>query len=218
MVNCSGYDTANGCYYKDSINNKFINVRNPKLSIIYINNNKIGNWIIIDSSFEPPQTIYKSPPTKPCFNYSCIPCCEWEKICQTTGDPPQISALDYYNVTNPKYTMSYSTFQNSWGLFNKFNEIGYGVSNNYIIVRTNTIDGAYQLNGSEFKKILDPTIIMSYNGTSWEIKQGLNILYTNPNTISTVPPFDKWVKVGGTGDIPLVLNTILPSGITWYLL
>ena len=239
LVNCGGYDDANGCYYKDTINRRFVNVRNSKLSIVYDVDQKIGlaSWIIVDSSITPPSYIYTSPIIKPSgsgFNYSnlCIPCCGWEKICQTPGDPPQVTALDYYNVINPKFTMSYSTSNDGgWGLFNGFVEVGHGTSDHHIVVRTNLtsldVDGAYCLtcvtpnNPPAYTKILNTAISFAYNvsNSKWEIKNGTTVLYNNPSTNPVVPPFDGWVKVGSVnGSLPLVLNTILPSSVNWTLL
>jgi hypothetical protein len=57
------------------------------------------------------------------------------------------------------------------------------------------------------------------SSSKWEINNGTTVLYTNPSTNPVIPPFDKWVKVGVVdGNLPLVLNTILPSSINWTLL
>lgn len=145
LVNCSGYDNANGCYYKDTVNCRFVNVRNSNLSIQYIVDKKIDlASLIVDSSTTPPSHIYASPVVKPSGSSlgscnTCVPCCGWEKICQTPGDPPQVTALDYYNIINPKFTMSYSTSNDGgWGLFNGLVEVGQGSSDHHIIVKTNS--------------------------------------------------------------------------------
>jgi len=241
LVNCSGFDAANGCYYKDAANSRFVNVRDPNLMIRYVLEQKtaLACWIIMDASTQVDgnhaSQIYKSPSVRPSGSGSCnacVPCCGWQKICQTPGDPPQVTALDYYNLINPRHNMSYSSSNGGgWSLFDGFTEVGQGLSDHHIVVRTDStapvVDGAYCLtcvvpnNPPAFTKVLDTKILLEYNAplTRWEIKNGGVVLFVSDSTNPVVPPFDGWTKVGPVdGGLPLVLNTILPSSINWVLL
>lgn len=244
LVNCGGYDDANGSYYKDTLNNRFVNVRDSNFVIRYVTDNSSHTacWILYDLSTQvygnPPLEIYKSPSVKTSSTTCgrCLPCCKWEKICDTPGDPPQVTALDYYNLLNPRYNMSYSSSNNGgWVLYNGFTEVGSGNADHHIVVRTNSttpvsVDGAYCMtcvtpnNPPAFTKIINTitnSIVMEYNGglSQWEIRDGATILYSVSSANATVPPFDGWTKVAVIdGNLPLVLNSILPSSINWTLL
>ena len=170
----------------------------------------------------------------------CIPCCNWKKICNIPGDPPQVTPLDYYNVTSSNQYISYSR-DNNWLLFDGFTTVGYGTSDNVIITGTGSttpiIDGAYCLTcdipnnpsimqtptiqSPIFTKILNINVTLGYNILlkRWEIKNCGTILYTNDSDIINNPPFNGWVKVGIVyGNLPLVLNNILPSSTNWTII
>lgn len=246
LVNCGGIDEVNGAYYKDAENNQFVNVRNEDLVIRYVINQQTAqsHWEIQDisavASGGDAAILYNSPNMQSTGNSacsSCVPCCNWTKECETSpADPPKVTALEYFDPSNPSHSIRYfDNGSSTWSLFEGTTQAATGTSDHYIVVRAGStspeVNGAYCLtcvnpnSCPDYTKVLDSSVVLGYNlGVSrWEIRTsstpGEGVIYFSNSTDTSVPPFDDWVRaVSVSGDAPLVLSSVVPSSVTWTLL
>lgn len=242
LVNCGGIDGVNGTYYKDAVNGQFVNVRDDSYVIKYVINQQtaLAQWQIQDisavGSGGTAAVLYKSPDVETTGSgaCSCLPCCDWMKVCGSSpADPPKVTALEYFDPTTPAHNIRY--FDNgasTWVLFDGTTQVATGTSDHYIVVRAGStspvVNGAYCLtcvspnNTPDYTKILDSDVVFGYNpGLSrWEIREdpnpGVSVIYFSPSTDPSVPPFDGWA--GNDTPNPLVLSSVIPSCVTWTLL
>lgn len=243
LVNCGGLDEVNGCYYRDGQNSQFVNVRNPNIVIRYVIDDADGSasWQIQDiSNSSSPAALYQNTnvvaTNSACAN--CIPCCQWEALCTgTPGDPPQVTALEYFDQSNPSHNIKYfDNGSSTWSLFDGNMRVATGTSSVYIVVRTlptnvPNVNGAYTLTGATippdcptpsgvvYTQVLDSNVTLEFVGGRWEIRNSGVTLYFNDSTDPSVPPFDGWIRaVGVSGEDPLVLSSVVPSCVCWTLL
>lgn len=245
LVNCGGIDDVNGLYYKDAENNRFVNVRNSEdtaqLFLVYKIDQSTAEsfWQIQDnsaiSSGGTPAILYKSPSAQStgisaCG--SCIPCCNWKKICDSSpGDAPQVTSLEYFEPGSQNSIRYFDNGASTWSLFEGTTRVATGTSDHYIVVRAPSVNGAYCLtcvlpnNCPDYTRVIDSDVILGYNmgASRWELRSsstpGVDVLYLSNSTDTSVPPYDEWVRVDGTdADTPLVISSVIPSCVTWTIL
>lgn len=241
LVNCGGIDDANAVYYKDEDNGRFINIRNSNYVITFHTNQDTAQsyWQIQDNSTIDESgsatILYKSISFQSTGNISCscIPCADWIKqVNSSPGDPPQITALEYFDTENPENNIRYfDDISSTWTLYEGNTKIATGTSDHYIVSRAPSVNGAYCLtcvnpdNCPDYTLVSDSSVVLGYNVPSqrWELRTsttpGTDVLYFANSTDSSVPPFDDWVALDGSDDeTPLVLSSVIPSCVTWTLL
>jgi len=245
LVNCGGIDEVNGLYYKDAANNRFANVRNsddgPQLFLVYTIDQTTADafWQIQDESAAAsggsPAVLYKSPSVQSTGSSacgSCIPCCDWQKVCASSpGDAPQVTPLEYFEPGTANSIRYFDNGASTWSLFEGTTRMATGTSDHYIVVRAPSVNGAYCLtcvnpmNCPDYTRVIDSAVILGYNMASsrWELRTsttaGVGVIYFANSTDSSVPPFDGWVRVSGSDDdTPLVISSVIPSCVTWTIL
>jgi hypothetical protein len=246
LVNCGGIDEVNGCYYKDVERSRFVNTRNKNYIIRYVVNQQTAEsfWQIQDISNVSEggslAALYRSQSIISIGNSvfgSCIPCCDWVKENSSSpGDPPQVTALEYYDPITPSHFIRYfDNGSSTWSFFNKTEQIATGTSDHYVVVRSDStapdVNGVYCLtcvnpdSCPDYTKVMNTDVLLGYNTSlkRWEIRTssvpGVDVIYFSNSKNSSVPPFDDWVRdISIGGNTPLVLSSMVPSSITWTLL
>lgn len=251
LVNCGGIDEVNGSYYHDDVNNRFVNVRNSNYVMTYVVDSVTGDatWQIQslcvtfrdcdgnETEDSPdcsnPDVLYVNRVASG-SDGSCIPCCNWEKACNSSpGNPPQVTPLEYYNPDAPSQTIRY--FDNgtgTWTLYEGNDIMATGISHHYLVVRAGSVDpainGAYVMTGvippdnnpvySFVQNAGSVDVVMNYNSDTnqWEITNNGSVLYFADSDDPTIPPFNGWNRASGVEEpVPLVLSPIVPSCLTW---
>lgn len=234
LVNCGGLDIANGSYVKSGL--QFVNIRDRNLVITYIQTSGTeAFWQIQDvrsvSCGEDPVIMYSSPMIVSTTIYdSCIPCCQWSKASTNSpGDPPTVSALEYFDPLNPTHVIRFAdTNESNWMIFDRTTPVAVGTSDNYIVSGSADVDGVFcltcltTLNVPDYTRILDMSIIMGFNSVNkrWEIRKQTStsteeVLFYSPSTNPSSPPSTGWMTSSNATCDLVVISSVVPSSVTW---